>query len=179
MAGSITIFRPPLKRFTCLLRQGRTPDRFLELAAAQNSDFARRQFNWHTSRLPSGDSILVSGVEPGLTRFIQQRKGKIFCETGQVHFNHRVGPLGPPEVGPATPGDVEVLIEAARNSVWGRTEAVSLDWMVDRVRSHVALAADGLRRASSSTNVIPPGEVKTAVVAVEERVCGEWGCGWF
>ena len=42
--------------------------------------------------------------------------------------------------------------------------------MTDRVRSHNALVADGLRRASSSTDVIPPGVVRTAVAAVEGRV---------
>ena len=69
-----------------------------------------------------------------------------------------------------TPGDVEDLIRAVRNSAGGRREAVSLERMADRVRSHVALVAGGLRRASSSTNVILPGVVRTTVAAVEGRV---------
>ena len=99
MAGNKNIFRPPLKRFTCLLRQDMTPGRFLELAAAQNPGFARQQFHlWHTSRLASGDSILVFRVEPGLARFIERKRGKIFCGAGQVNFKSRVGPSGPPAV---------------------------------------------------------------------------------
>ena len=42
--------------------------------------------------------------------------------------------------------------------------------MEDRVRSHLALVAGGLRRASFSTDVIPPGMDRTAVAAVEGRV---------
>ena len=42
--------------------------------------------------------------------------------------------------------------------------------MADKVRSNLALVAGGLRRASSSTDIIPPGVVRTAVAAVEGRV---------
>ena len=80
------------------------------------------------------------------------------------------GPPGPPAAGQVTPDDLEDLIRSVRNSVEGRRDAVSLDQMADRVRSHAALVAHGLRRASTSTDVIPPGVVKTAVAAVEGRV---------
>ena len=52
--------------------------------------------------------------------------------------------------------------------------------MIDRVRSNVALAAKGLRRAFSSINVIHSGVVKTAAAAVEERVSvgGGAACGF-
>ena len=80
------------------------------------------------------------------------------------------GPSGPSAARQETPDDLEDLIRSVKNSAEGRREAVSLDRMVDRVRSHADLVADGLRRASSSTDVIPPGVVRTAVAAVEGRV---------
>ena len=198
MAGNKNIFRPPLKRFTCLIRQDLTPSRFLELAGAQNPGFAQQQFHlWHTSRLPSGDSILVFGVEPGLASFIEWKGVKSFVElvkstlslglalwdplqwldlwgpsavAGPLRPAAVAGPSGPTAAGPVTPDDVEDLIRSVRSSAGGRRESVSLDWMVDRVRTHVALVAGGLRRASSSTDVIPPGVVRAAVAAVEGRV---------
>ena len=80
------------------------------------------------------------------------------------------GPPGPPAAGQVTPDDLEDLIRSVRNSAEGRRDAVSLDQMADRVRSHAALVSHDLRRASSSTDVIPPGVVRTAVAAVEGRV---------
>ena len=77
--------------------------------------------------MPSGDSILVFGVEPGLARFIENKRGKIFCGAGQVHFKSRVGPSGPPAAagpsgssvaGQETPDDLEDLIRSV-NSVEG------------------------------------------------------------
>ena len=103
---------------------------------------------------------------------------------GLAGFAAVAEPAGPPAaVGsaglhaaavPATPGDVENLIRAARSLDRGRREAVSLVRTIDRVGFHMVLAAEGLEHASSSSDieVTPQDLVRTAVAAVEERTVG-------
>ena len=74
--GSKGLFRPPLKRYTTVMREGMTVARFLDLVAAQNPGFLWNQLHlWHLSCLPSGDSLAVFGVELEMVQFVERRMG--------------------------------------------------------------------------------------------------------
>ena len=87
IAGSRSLFRPALRRYTAVIRQDMTITTFFDLVTAQNPGFSRAQlYLWHSFRLPRGDSLALFGAEPGMVQFLERRMGKLFCGAGQVLF---------------------------------------------------------------------------------------------
>ena len=108
LAGAKTLFRPPLKRYSVAIEEGKSVERFLELVAYQNPGFLRLQLRlWHSSRLPSGDTLAVFGIGEEMVQFLERRQGRVYCGMGQVVFRSKdtVPPSnsGPgPRPGPTT-----------------------------------------------------------------------------